>query len=153
MEEVRLARVEDIEQLVQLRIDFLKDEFGLSCDQEAQLRIRLNNYFNRSFITDSLVAVFVFDKNRVVSTAYLSIQERPSNHLSINGLYGTLLNVFTYPAYRRLGYATKAVSRIIEEAQNKEISIIELSATADGLDVYRKLGFKEIDYTAMRLKL
>lgn len=151
--EIRLAVREDIDQLIQLRIDFLKDEFCLSSDDESLIKIQLNSYFNKYLLSDSFIGVLVVKENIIVSTAFLVIQEKPANHLLTNGLSGTLLNVFTYPEYRKQGYATKVVERIIEEAGRKKVSVIDLSATADGLAIYSKLGFKEISYTAMKLKL
>lgn len=151
--EVRLATSKDINQLVRLRIDFLKDEFGLSSDEETQIENHLFSYFDRHLLADSFIAVLVTDEYNILSTAFLTIHEKPANLSFMNGLSGTLLNVFTYPQYRKNGYATKAVTSIIEEAQKRNISVIDLSATTNGLAIYSRLGFREISNTAMRLKL
>lgn len=66
-----------------------------------------------------------------------------------------MLNVLTYPEYRRMGIATKVIERIIEEAKALGVSNIELSATLGGRPLYEKLGFveKKSKYTEMRLQL
>jgi len=54
-----------------------------------------------------------------------------------------VLNVLTYPQYRKMGYATKIMNFIIEEAKNHDVSYIELSASELGKPLYKKLGFLE----------
>ncbi|TGE39393.1 GNAT family N-acetyltransferase [Desulfosporosinus fructosivorans] len=81
------------------------------------------------------------------------MSERPANPSFITGKTGTLLNVFTYPKYRRMGSATKAICKIIDEAKRLGVSSIDLSATQDGKPLYEKLGFIEPKCTQMRLQL
>jgi N-acetylglutamate synthase-like GNAT family acetyltransferase len=64
-----------------------------------------------------------------------------------------LLNVYTYTEYRKKGIGTNILKRIIEEAKEQNVSIINLLATEDGEGVYRKLGFIETEDKSMRLKL
>ena len=66
---------------------------------------------------------------------------------------GTLLNVYTYPEYRKNGIATDVIKMIIEEAKKQNVSIINLLATENGENVYKKLGFLETEDKSMRLKL
>lgn len=91
----------------------------------------------------------------VISTAFLAISEKPVNPSFITGKTGTLLNVFTYPEYHRMGFATKLVCHIIDEAKQLGVSSINLSATQEGKPLYEKLGFTKpkLKYTAMRLQL
>jgi predicted GNAT family N-acyltransferase len=53
------------------------------------------------------------------------------------------------------GIATLILKELIAEAKRLNVSYIELSATADGRPVYKKLGFveKQSKYTDMKLKL
>ncbi len=90
---------------------------------------------------------------KIASAAFLIIQERPTNPSFITGLTGTLLNVVTYPEFRRKGIASQVIGEIINEARQKGVSSIDLYATDDGKELYKKLGFVEPSYTSMRLKL
>jgi N-acetylglutamate synthase-like GNAT family acetyltransferase len=85
--------------------------------------------------------------------AYLIIGEWPPNRTFINGKIGTLLNVYTYPEYRKKGIVTNIIKMIIEEAKKRDVSVINLLATEDGESVYKKLGFFETEDKSMRLKL
>ena len=91
---------------------------------------------------------------KVVSTAFLAISEKPANPMFITGKTGTLLNVLTYSEYRKKGIATKIINKIMDEARLLDVSSIELSATSDSsMRLYEKLGFRVSKYTSMRMKL
>jgi len=89
----------------------------------------------------------------LVSVAYLAIAEKPANTTFITGKTGTLLNVLTYPEYRRKGIATKVINFLIGEAKNAGVSSIDLSATNDGKPLYEKMRFTTSTYVAMRMIL
>lgn len=152
-ESIRKATIEDIGILINLRLDFLFDHIGnLTEDQESAIRLQLASYFTKH-INNDFLAILAETKNDVVSTAFFVIDERPANPIFITGKAGTLLNVFTYPKYRRMGFAKKVIERIIEEAKQIGVSSIDLLATQDGKPLYEKLGFTEPKDTAMRLQL
>jgi ribosomal protein S18 acetylase RimI-like enzyme len=70
------------------------------------------------------------------------------------GKAGTLLNVYTFPEYRRKGIAKRLLEEIIKEAKLIGIDSIDLKATEDGYNLYKKLGFKDDDnYKGMILKM
>ncbi|UWG96262.1 GNAT family N-acetyltransferase [Dehalobacter sp. DCM] len=151
--EVRKAGIEDINILIKLRLDFLSTFFGtLSPDDEASIRLQLPSYFKKH-INQEFLAILVEVDNKIASTAFLSISEKPASPSFITGKTGTLLNVLTYPEYKRMGFATKAVIKIIEEAKNLGVSSIDLSASADGERLYEKLGFTKQECPEMRLRL
>ena len=152
---IRKATVEDIDILIRLRIDYLVTDNGnLAKDEETAIRSQLATYFPKH-INDDFIAILAEKDSNVVSTAFLAISEKPANPAFITGKTGTLLNVLTYPEYRRKGLATRVVSLLIEEARKSGVSSIDLSATQDGKPLYEKLGFTEpkSEYTAMKLQL
>lgn len=85
----------------------------------------------------------------------MAIAEKPANTDCITGKTATILNVFTYPEYRRKGIAAKLLNMAISEAKAMNISCLELSATDSGRPLYEKLGFvlKQTKYPEMRLRL
>jgi hypothetical protein len=48
------------------------------------------------------------------------------------------------------GYATSVMSNLIVDADNIFVSVLDLYSTKAGKKLYEKLGFKEIEYSAMR---
>ena len=151
---LRKATLDDMALLTRLRIDYLtEDRGGLSEDEETAVRSQLRTYFTRHIPNNTFIAILAEDEGEALSVAYLAIAEKPANPSFITGLTGTLLNVLTYPPYRRRGIATKVIEKVIEEARRAGVSSIDLSATPDGKYVYEKLGFKESNYTEMALRL
>ena len=152
---LREAQATDIPLLIKLRLTYLRADRGcLTEEEETALRKVLPDYFERN-IGRMFFAYIVEADRKAVSTAYMAVSEKPANPAFITGKIGTVLNVYTDPAYRRRGYATLVLKKLIEKAQLLQLSKIELSATEDGRPVYEKLGFavKESHYTEMQLRL
>ncbi len=149
------ATLADIDDLIQLRIDFLTMDQGRLSDQnEKEIRAQLKVYLAKHIPLEDFIAVIAkHPTGKIASAAFLIIQERPANPSFITGLTGTLLNVVTYPEFRRKGIASQVIGEIINEARQKRVSSIDLYATDDGRELYKKLGFVEPSYTSMRLKL
>ena len=158
---IRKATKEDIDILIKLRIAYLTEDGGnLTPDEESKTTKQLREYFLKHLdnpnSSDFIAALAEVD-GKIAATAFLIISERPVNPRYFpTGKMGMLINVLTYPEYRRQGIATKLLELLIEEAKNENASFIELSATPMGKSVYEKLGFKEkspSNYTEMRLNL
>lgn len=151
---IHKATIADIDSLINLRVAFLKDEL-ISFTQEEEENVRNKGliYFEKHINADELIALFAKVDNEIVATVFLLITEKPISPLYPNGYTGTLLNVFTYPQYRRLGYAKSLIEEVIRLAKERNVSLIDLIATPDGIELYKKLGFKEPQYTALRLNL
>ncbi|MBF0762207.1 GNAT family N-acetyltransferase [Dysgonomonas mossii] len=149
------ATLDDISDLIRLRIDFLTMDQGRLSDQnEKEIRAQLKVYLAKHIPLEDFIAVIAkHPTGKIASAAFLIIQERPANPSFITGLTGTLLNVVTYPEFRRKGIASQVIREIINEARQKGVSSIDLYATDDGKELYKKLGFVEPSYTSMRLKL
>ena len=149
------ATKEDINELIRLRLAYMKDDFGSVTDRErTAMETQLPDYLDRKLGTE-LIAFVAKDGYKVVSVAYLHIIEMPANSLLLNGLYGEVLNVYTEPEYRGKGICTKLMNNLVEYGKKAGLGRIDLSATDDGYPIYAKIGFKEKEhrYRDMRYKL
>ncbi|SMD02544.1 GNAT family N-acetyltransferase [Sporomusa malonica] len=151
---IRKATIDDIDILIKLRIDYLlADNGNLTTDEKNAIRSQLTTYFSKH-INHDFIAILAETDNNILSTAFLAISEKPANPAFITGKTGTLLNVLTYPEYRRIGIASRVISKIIDEAKQLGVSSINLSATKEGKPLYEKLGFTESPkYTSMKMQL
>lgn len=152
---IHRASQNDIHTLVELRLTYLQYHFSdLSEKEKSELLKQLPDYFSNHLEKD-FFAFLAEDEGKVISTAFLVINELPANPKFITGKTGELLNVYTDPDYRRLGIATKILKELIEIAKSKNLSYIEILATEAGVPVYKKLGFieKVADNMDMRLDL
>ncbi|TCL56241.1 acetyltransferase (GNAT) family protein [Kineothrix alysoides] len=138
-----MASMEDIEQLKAVRIAYINSDQGEISEKDSALMIHnLTIYFAKHLQKD-LVAFVAKEDDRIVSTAFLLIIEKPSNPRFINGKIGEVLNVYTEEAYRRQGVAKQLMKMLISFSKEKELDYIELKATRDGSLLYKSLGFTE----------
>ena len=136
------ATESDIQDLTQIRIDFLTEDYGsLSEDQIQKMRTFLPEYYANHLNKDLIV--YTARNPELISCAFLLITEKPSNPSFINGRTGTILNVYTKPEYRRQGIAKKLMNHLLEEGKKLDLDFVELKATEDGFPLYQAIGFKE----------
>lgn len=148
------ATKEDINELIRMRIAYMKDDFGSVSDRErSAMETQLPDYFARKLGTE-LIAFVAKEGERIVSVAYLHIIEMPANSVLLNGLYGEVLSVYTEPEYRGKGICTGLMSNLVEYGKKAGLGRIDLSATDDGYPIYAKIGFKDKEhrYRDMRYK-
>lgn len=148
------ASLQDIDTLIRLRLDFFEmDHVQISDEVQKTIRQRLKSYFEKHIPAGDFIAIILEENGEIASVGFLAISEKPASPTFLSGYTGTILNVLTYPGFRNKGCATKVIQRIIEEAKQINVATIDLVATTGGLELYRKLGFKELKYTSMRLKM
>jgi len=150
---IRKATHEDLDRLIQIRMDFLREEAGsMSMDMENTLRAQLAVYIPQHLNRD----LFVFaaeEEERIISTVFLSLSEKIPNTVYPNGRTGVVHNVYTNPAYRKAGLATALLQEMVKQARLLDISAVDLIATEEGKPLYEKAGFHAIKNTYMRLRL
>ena len=156
---IRKAKESDIDLLVKLRLDFLSDNKKdiLTPEEENKITGQLREYLPKHIDTNDFIAVIAEIDGKIAANAFMAIFERPANLRSFpTGKTALILNVLTYPEYRRQGIATKILAVLIDEAKKANVSYIELTATPMGRPVYEKLGFMERshgNFTEMKLDL
>jgi predicted GNAT family N-acyltransferase len=145
---------DDIDLFVKLRLDFLSDINKEMTEKYREIMTdSLKQYYLKHFVKNEFIGIICEYNSNIISTAFLAISEKPANFHFINGKIGTLLNVFTYPEYRKNGISTNIMKMVLEESKKQNISEIELLATEDGEKIYKKFGFSESDNKYMKLRL
>ena len=150
-----IANKNDISELIRLRYEYIKDDFGKITDEEkAYIEKELPLYFERK-LNRGLYAFIARCDNKIIATAYLLIMEKIPNPSLPNGLDGEILSVYTEEAYRKQGISTRILTDLIKFAKLKGLCRVQLKATESGYPMYKKLGFEEfgLKYKNMRLKL
>ncbi len=154
---IRMASLDDIDKLIKVRFDyFATEKWEVSSEQKKVIEANLRQYYSTYLNTDFYVAI-VEVENEIASVAFLAISAKPANLSFPTGRIGTVLNVLTYPKYRKKGYAASAMKMLINEAKKQKLSYVELSASELGKPLYQKLGFEELNpsthFTEMKLSL
>ncbi len=150
-----IADLNDIQELVRLRILYMIDDFGSITDEEKEgMEKQLPEYFERE-LGKKLIAFVARAEGRLVAAAYLLIIEKPANPFFLNGLDSEVLSVYTEEGYRGRGICTSLIKNMIAYAVEHKISRIDLMATDEGYPIYKKLGFEDKvqKYKDMRLNV
>lgn len=151
---LRKAEIFDCEQLADLRMAYLRDGGRKFSDEEAsRMREKLLGYFNRHISYGGCIAYFAEVDGQIVSTAFLSIAERPPRNDVSSCLVGTVYNVYTLPQYRRHGYAKAVMTALLDDAHERGIGSVDLLASEEGKPLYEALGFRLSKHIPMQMKL
>lgn len=142
---VEKVQESDINTLTELRMEYLVEDHGSLRDEDRnRILDSLPEYF-RAHLNRDLFCFVVREGSDIVSCAFLLVVEKPMSPAFINGRTGTVLNVYTRPAYRRRGYAGAVMKQLIEDAEELNLSVVELKATDAGYPLYRSVGFTDDD--------
>jgi hypothetical protein len=71
----------------------------------------------------------------------MMLREQPGNFKNPSGKWAYIMNMYTYPSFRRLGICTGILKALTDEASLNNITAIELHATKNGELVYVQNGF------------
>ncbi len=148
------ANPADIDALVRLRLDYLREDHGsVGSDDAEYIRNALPDYFRRHLNEDLFVYV-IRENQDIVSCAFLLLAEKPMSPAFRNGRTGTVLNVYTRPLSRRRGYARHVMDALLADAKAMDLSVVELKSTEDGHALYLSAGFRDdhSKYTLMKWK-
>jgi len=140
MAKIRKSTAADINLLMELRFEMLREVNGLEQDYE----------FNRDFIQTSrsyflngsqtTVIAFENEPAGCASLCYIDLMPTFSHP---TGKRAHLMNVYTREDFRRRGIGEQMVKFLIDEAKERGVTEISLDATDEGRFLYEKLGFKD----------
>lgn len=143
---IRRATAEDVEQVVRLRVAFLR-EYGESEGHRFPevLEDATRRYVARMLESGGLRFWFAEDDGEVVGCCALIFFDRPPSFGNPTGLTAYLLNVYTVPQRRRRGIASMLIEESLRHARSAGAGRVSLHTSSAGRTVYEKLGFKRRD--------
>ena len=138
-----LAGINDIEELIRLRVMYMIDDFGsITEDEERFMRKQLPDYFRRK-LGKEVVAFVARAEGRLVACALLLVLEKPANPFLPNGFEGDVVGVYTEEKYRNRGICTTLMKNLVEYSKEHDLCRIELMATDEGYPIYKSIGFAD----------
>ncbi|MEN6379479.1 MAG: GNAT family N-acetyltransferase [Methanofastidiosum sp.] len=140
----RRATLEDIPELVKFKL-LLLDELNEDDDKSnlEKLKLELKKFFTEYIGSDDFVSWLVEYEGEIVATSGLILWRVPPRYDCLHGKYGYISNMYTVPKARRNGISTELIKKLIEEAKILGIDILNLHATKDGIQMYRRFGFTD----------
>jgi GNAT superfamily N-acetyltransferase len=141
----RKADTRDVEELIRLRKDFLKENDGKARTEEEyrSLEENLRAYFTDGLRSAAYVSWIAVEGDQVIGTSGLVFYAVPPGLNNPSGKVAYIMNVYTEPSYRKRGICTELFHKTVEEARSLGYRKIELHATPKGMPIYKKQGFKE----------
>jgi ribosomal protein S18 acetylase RimI-like enzyme len=151
---VRRAEVDDAAALVRLRA-VMFDAMGIPVGgPDAAWRSAAEGWFRAQLEQPACFAAFVVDDPMVgvVSAACGICEARAPGPRGLSGLRGHVFNIATDSQRRRRGHARACLTALVAWFRlDVGAETVELSATSDGAELYRSLGFRERTHPTMRL--
>ncbi len=138
----RKANALDAHAMAALRVDFLcEGRAGIGGELRVRLAEANEAYFLDGFGNATFAAWLAEENDRIVATSGLTIYRLPPNRDCPNGMTGYISNMYTVPAHRKRGIATRLFALIADEAKEMGCERVALVATEMGRPIYEKYGF------------
>ncbi len=100
----------ELEEIIRCRMDFIREDMGpQTAETEATIQVQLQKYLTNHLNRDCFVFVAEED-GKIISIAFLLIQEKPANPRFPHGRVGNIMNVYTVAEKRRQGVAGNGTS-------------------------------------------
>jgi GNAT superfamily N-acetyltransferase len=143
MIEYRKATVNDIDDLARIRSIFIAEATNCSETERNKVEIANKIYFENTLADGNFVAWIALDGDKIIATSGLSFYVVPPAFNNVDNKIAYIMNMFTFPDYRRKGIGTELFDKIVNEAKNNGYKTIKLNATDMGRPLYEKYGFKD----------
>ena len=137
--EIKKATQNDIDDLMQLRLEMLKVVNSLN--EDANFDEKLIQCSREYFLNGDQTTVFAMEGNKIAGCASISYITIMPTFSHPTGKRAHLMNVYTRKEFRRKGVGKMMINFLIDEAKSRGVTEISLDATDMGRPLYKALGF------------
>jgi GNAT superfamily N-acetyltransferase len=139
--ELRKAILSDAEALSRLRADMIREEDNYSKAYLDMIYSNTKHYIENGLADRSYTAWVAEDSGNIIAMGGVTYYTLPPNDWCLSGKTAYIGNVYTLPAFRRQGIATRLLALLIDEAKDNLCQRILLNASDMGRPLYKKFGF------------
>jgi GNAT superfamily N-acetyltransferase len=148
---IREATLADIPEILrQRRAMYVDMNYKDASALDAMVKLTAG-YLEESMTDGSFCAWLACENDRAVAGGAVVMTPWPAHPYDLECRRATILNVYTYPAYRRRGLARALMQTMIAWCRREGFARVTLHASDDGRHLYESLGFEVSN--EMRLKL
>ena len=142
---IRRADLNDLEVLVQMRLEFFREVGSLKREANTTaLAEATRQYLIKKMPRGEFMAWIAEAEGQIVGISGLALWERPPLEGNLAGMEAYLTNMYTTPEWRGKGVATALLKETIEFVKGTEARRIWLRSTEASKSVYEKAGFSPI---------
>ena len=152
MEEIKQLNEENIEEIIELRIDlqnydkkyFKESEIVVNQEElKENTKVYLKNNLNKNLY---LFGFYV--DGILVSLCGFYLERHFPTYRNKNGQIAYICNVYTRPEYRRNGYQRKVFEYCLDYAKKNNIRKFKLDSKNEvAIKFYKEYGFEKVDNT------
>ncbi len=143
---VRIATFDDIDSLVELRIELLKESINnignYDWDKYSQ---KLKEFYSEGLSNKKFIAYLVEEDKYIVATCMMYFYNITPLLYNLDGKMALLTDMYTMPKYRNRGYGMSLLKSIMGHAKELGYVKVTLNATDSGRKVYERYGFKDVN--------
>ncbi len=148
----RLATLDDLDSLIDLRIEFLREAEQVRLDRDdGELQETLRGYFKKHLADGTFIAWLAFEGGDIVGTSGICFYSVPPTFGNPSGEVAYIMNMYTKPRWRRSGIGQSLLSKLLEEASARGVRKVLLDTTDIGRSLYAKNGFLARDNEMLRM--
>jgi ribosomal protein S18 acetylase RimI-like enzyme len=155
--QARRATAADAEELVRLRMVMFESVDGVAPEPGQWSQEAVRSLRERLPGQDARTAAFVVDRpgepGRLSACAVGVIDARLGSPSNPTGLHGYVFNVATDDGYRRRGFSRACLTELLGWFRHHGVLSVQLHASDDGYELYRRLGFQDVESPSMRIAL
>ncbi len=140
--EFRKAVPADIPDLCALRTLQLIDE---GQNPRPDIRPHMEAYFQEVLTRDQLVEFLAVEGGQIAATGAVTFLPLPPSFSNPSGLTAYVTNMYTAPAFRGRGLASRMLGLLSEECRQRGVLRMLLAASNQGRGVYLRFGFQPAD--------
>ncbi|NMM63013.1 GNAT family N-acetyltransferase [Clostridium sp. P21] len=142
---IRTATINDIDNLVKLRIQLLKEAKknieNYNWEKYSQV---LKCYYNENLLNGKIAAFLDEENENIVAVSIMCFYNICPSLFNLDGKKALITDMYTVPKYRNKGIANKLLINIMEYAKKLGYKKVTLNSTDDGRKLYEKYGFKDV---------
>lgn len=148
---IRAATVDDIPEILQQRKLIYEDMGHGEAGALSRMVSTSREYLLQAIPGGSFRGWFATIESKIAAGGAVILVPWPSHTYDGECRRANILNVFTYPEFRRRGIARQLMQFMIDWCREQGLAMVYLHATEDGRPLYESMGFEPT--TEMRLKL
>jgi GNAT superfamily N-acetyltransferase len=139
---IRLARVVDVDELVEMRADFTFEDLEPAATPRPDYEEDC-----RAFLIDAITGgrwqIWVAEvEQRLVSHAFVALIDRVPRPIRENARIAYLTNVYTRPPFRGRGIGRALLRRAQEAAQGADVELMIVWPGDESVEFYVREGFE-----------
>lgn len=146
----RRATLDDLDSLVDLRIEFLREAEQVRDDADtSQLQRTLLGYLRKHLAEGTFIAWLAQEGEEIVGTSGICFYSVPPTFGNPSGEVAYIMNMYTKPGWRRKGIGQTLLTKLLEEAAARGVRKVTLDTTSLGRPIFEKYGFRAKDNEMM----